>query len=186
MSRLLLSIVILLILAYGFYAGSRRGVVLELIYTIAYALVLIIAIATYAGLWPKFQLIVPYPSAILNSKFAFFNLAAGLTLDKSFYAGFAFLFVLFVGWLVIRFVMIFAHRLTYLDIKQPFNKIAGGILGLIVTYIGLFFIIYLLALIPINTLQEQLAHSPLSVLMVKYTPFFSSHVHQWWIDSILK
>lgn len=183
---MLLSLVILLILAYGFYAGSRRGVVLESIYTVAYALVLIIAIATYNGLWPTFQLIVPYPSAILNSKFAFFNLTAGLTLDKSFYAGFSFLFVLFVGCLVVRFVMIFAHRLTYLNIKQPFNKVAGGILGVIVTYIGLFFIIYLLALIPVNALQNQLAHSPLAVLMVKHTPFFSAHVHQWWIDSILK
>ena len=94
----MLTIIVLLFLAYSFYAGARRGVALQGVYTIGYLVSFIIARLSAKALSPALELWVPYPSATPSSKFVFFASNLDFRLDSAFYYGVSFIFVLAVCW----------------------------------------------------------------------------------------
>ncbi|KRN27457.1 integral inner membrane protein [Lactobacillus selangorensis] len=177
----MLDLLIIILLLYAIYAGARRGIALQLVYTIGYLLSFGLARLFFRQLGPSLELWIPYPSATLASDFTFFSSKVGLTLDKSFYAGIAFLMILFAGWLVTRFVAIFFHQLTYVPFKKHINHIGGGLLGFLVVYCGITLVLSLLAVIPITAIQSLLAHSFLAGLMIQHTPILSHQIWTWWL-----
>ncbi len=182
----MLTIVLLLILANGFYNGARRGFVLQTVYTFGYFMAYFVAKNYYQILAPKLELLIPYPSATEDSKFVFFSQQLGLELDQAFYAAIAFLLILFLGWMVIRFVGVFLHRLTFFPVVKQVNTIGGGILGLFVAYVALFLILYALSMVPLDIVQNQFRQSGLARFMVQNTPVLSAQIYDWWISSIIK
>ena len=177
----MLSLIIILMLLYAVYTGVRRGFVLQMVYTVGYFLVFWVAQTLSHTLGPKLSLLVPYPSATEDSYFAFFQKSTGLSLDKAFYVGVAFLIVMFIGGLLVRLVGLLANSLTYLPLLKQFNKLLGGLLSLVVVYIGIFLFLYVLALVPIDGLQNTLAHSWVAKTMVLKTPILTSQITQWWV-----
>lgn len=178
----MLTILVILFLAYSFYAGARRGVALQAVYTIGYLVSFIIARMTAKALSPALELWVPYPSATPSSKFVFFKSSLDFRLDSAFYYGVSFVFVLAVCWCVVRIIGLAAHDLEYFQVNdERVNKLGGGFLNFICAYVFVFLLLYLLALIPVNSLQETLGHSPIAILMVRYTPILSNLISNWWI-----
>ncbi|WP_334328991.1 CvpA family protein [Companilactobacillus sp. HBUAS59699] len=177
----MLSLLLILFLVYGFYVGARRGLVMQAFFTVGYAIFFGIAMVSFRALGPKFEMIVPYPSASLGSEFAFFSTKVGMELDDAFYRAFAFIFVCFIGWIIVRFVGLYFKRLTYYPMFNDVNLLSGGILGLLVTYVTLFMVLLLLAMIPVSGIQNALQHSFIASTMIRSTPVLTSMLTGLWI-----
>lgn len=181
----MLTLGIIFLLGIGFYTGARRGAALELLYTFGYFLVFLIANLFYRRLGEHLELFIPYPSATEDSKMVFFDQATAIQLDDAFYAGTAFVLILFIGWLVVRFVGIFFYPLTFTRVKDKINLWVGGVLGALMVYLTLFFCLYLLSLVPLDFVQNLFRNNGLLRWIVEHTWFFSHAVHKWWITSII-
>ncbi|MGX7417507.1 CvpA family protein [Carnobacterium gallinarum] len=180
----MLSIGIIIVLAIGFYGGARRGLVLQVVMTVGYLLSYLIARIYYIKLGANLELFVPYPSATENSKFVFFDHAMGLELDKAFYNAVAFMLILFVGWLLTRFIGSMLTKLTFFPVIKQANYLGGGILSFLVVYVGIFLVLYVAAMIPMEVIQGALRQSSLAQMIVKNTPILSNQIYQWWIGTM--
>lgn len=182
----MLSLIILFLLAIAAYSGARRGLVLQIVYTVGYFISFIAAQAFYKDLAPKLEMYVPYPSATQTSKMVFFNQTISLDLDKAFYAAIAFLIILVIGWLLTRFIGIFFNSLTYLPLVKQLNWLGGGLLSVIVMYVGIFIILSILALVPLDMVQNQFRSSGWARSIVDNTPILSKKIQDLWVTQILK
>ncbi|MFC6175730.1 CvpA family protein [Companilactobacillus huachuanensis] len=180
----MLSLLLILLLIYGFYIGARRGLAMEAFYAVGYALFFCLALVSFRGLGPKFEMIVPYPSANLGSEFAFFSTKVGMELDNAFYRAFAFIFICFIGWIIVRFVGLYFKRLTYFPMYNDVNLLSGGIIGFVVTYITIFMVMLLLAMIPVPGIQHALQHSFVASSMIRSTPVLTAALSNLWIGAI--
>lgn len=180
----MLSLLLILLLIYGFYIGARRGLAMEAFYAVGYAIFFCLALVSFRGLGPKFEMLVPYPSANLGSEFAFFSTKVGMELDNAFYRAFAFIFVCFIGWIVIRFAGLYMKKLTYFPMYNDVNLLSGGIIGFIVTYITIFMVLLLLAIIPVTGIQHALEHSFIASTMIKSTPVLTALLSNLWIGAV--
>lgn len=178
----MLTLVIVAFLAYCFYAGARRGMAFQAVYTIGYLVSAMVAGVLAGVVRPLLNLWVPYPSATINSKFVFFGNDVALKLDTAFYYGISFLFVFAICWAVVHLLALSVKELEYFDYGDELvNKLAGGVLNLLCGYVFMLFVLFVLALVPINGLQNMLGHSEAAVLMVRYTPVLSHFIANWWI-----
>ncbi|WP_125565580.1 CvpA family protein [Companilactobacillus insicii] len=177
----MLSLLLILFLVYGFYVGARRGLAMQAFFTVGYAIFFGIALLSFKALGPKFEMIVPYPSASLGSEFAFFSTKVGMELDDAFYRAFAFIFVCFIGWIIVRFAGLYFKRLTYYPMFNDVNLLSGGILGLLVTYVAVFMILLMFAMIPVSGIQNALQHSFVASTMIRSTPVLTAMLTELWI-----
>lgn len=177
----MLSLIIIIFLAYAYYVGTRRGLAMQAVYTIGCLLSFIVARLSYLHTAPKLTLLIPYQSATEASQFAFFSHKTGLELDNAFYAAIAFMLILFFGWLLTRFVAILLHHLTFYPMERRLSVIGGGVLSAVTVYVGIFLFLTVLALIPATGLQSLLSHSLLTQGMIQFTPIPALH---WWLAAI--
>lgn len=180
----MLSLLIILFLVYGFYMGARRGLAMQAFYTVGYAIFFGLALVSFSYLGPKFEMIVPYPSANLGSEFAFFSTKVGMELDDAFYRAFAFIFICFIGWVIMRFAGLYFKRLTYVPMSNDVNLLSGGILGLVVTYVTIFMILVIMAMIPVAGIQHALSHSFVASAMIRASPLISKWLPGLWIAGL--
>lgn len=180
----MLTIVIIIALAVAFYTGARRGLVMQIILTVGYILSLAMAKKYYLILANKIELLVPYPAPNADSKLVFFEGESLFKLDQAFYAGLAFLLILFVGWLITRFVGILCHNLTFFPLVKQVNILGGGILSFVIVYMGIFFALSVLAMIPVDFIQNMFRGSGIARFIVGSTPYFSNQVVIWWLNTV--
>jgi len=180
----MLSLLLILLLIYGFYIGARRGLAMEAFYGIGYVLFFALALVSFKALGPKFEMLVPYPSANLGSEFAFFSTKVGMELDNAFYRAFAFIFVCFIGWIIVRFAGLYFKRLTYFPMYNDINILSGGIIAFIVTYVAIFMVLLMMAMVPVSGIQHALEHSFIASTMIKSTPVLTNLLSHLWIGAI--
>lgn len=183
--KMLMTIALLIILALGAYGGARRGLVLQLVITIGYFISYFVAAQYYKVLGEKIDLLVPYPSASEGTQFVFYNQAIGFNLDQAFYNGVAFVLILFVGWLVTRFIGGLLNSLTYIPIIKQLNTLGGAVLAFIVSYTGIFLMLVLLTMLPFVVIQNAFNDSRLAQIIVESTPILSKQIYDWWIQTTL-
>ncbi|MCI1893741.1 MAG: CvpA family protein [Lactobacillus sp.] len=176
----MLSLAILLALAYFFYEGAERGIWLQLFHTGGYLLSIGLASLLYRPIAGMIALWVPYPSATQQSQFVFFTNKVGLTLDEAFYRGVAFICVLALGWLITRFAALWVHDLKYKRADRM-SFVTGGLLNLLMGYVFIFLLLYLVALVPMAGLQNLLANSFMGRTMVRYSVGLTTWITQLWI-----
>lgn len=181
----MVTLLIIILLAIGFYSGYRRGFTLQIVYSIGYAAAFWVAQNYYKALAPNLELLIPYPSATPDTKLVFFDSEITFELDQAFYAACAFMILLFAGWLVTRFVAIFAHKLMFLPILKQANSLAGGILSVVIVYIGIFLVLSIVSMIPMTFIQNMLESSSLARFIVEQTPVLSKLIYDLWIESII-
>ncbi|SDQ47057.1 Uncharacterized membrane protein, required for colicin V production [Carnobacterium viridans] len=183
---MLMTVLIVLILAMGAYSGARRGLVLQFVFTIGYFVSYLLARNYYQLLGSHLELIVPYPSATESSQFVFYDQALGFNLDGAFYNGVAFITILFVGWLITRFVGGLLNAVTLIPVIKQLNTLGGALLNVIVSYIAIFIVLFLLTMVPVDAIQESFNNSWLARTIVEDTPVISAQLYNWWIESSLK
>lgn len=167
------SFLILFIFVYFCYAAYRNGLPSQALATLGYIISFIIAFLLYKPLSKTLNLWIPYPSANYNSKFAFFDQNVGLTLDKTFYAAIAFTLVLIIGCMIWHFFMHGFDNLKYIKIDPKVNAWSSVILSFCITLINVYLLIFILATIPMQGLQQSLEKSTLVNLILRYTPGIS-------------
>lgn len=177
----MLTIIILVLLLIGFYTGARRGLVLQIVYSVGYILSFAIAKLYYTDLAKKIELYIPYPSATESTHMVFFSQPLSFDLDGAFYGAVAFMLILFAGWLLTRFIGMFFHKLMFFPILKQLNTLGGGLISLLVMYVGIFLILSVLSLIPMESIQSLYETSGVAQFIVKKTPFFSKAIYEWWI-----
>jgi len=182
---MVITIISILVLLTGFYAGYRRGFALQLVYFVGYSLSFFMAKSMYQSVGKKIELLVPYPAATQSTKLTIFDNKLLFDLDKAFYAAFGFFIVLIIGYLLTKFVGMLCYGLTFIPIVGKSDQLIGGLINLVLTYIGLVIVLTILSMVPIGMIQNTLAHSTLSRLMIENTPILSSTLYQWWIKQII-
>lgn len=90
---MIISLLILLILAWSFYIGYSRGIVLQAYYLLSAIVAFFIASQSYQGLARFLSLWVPYSSATEGATTYYFPNNQLFHLDKVFYAGLAFFII---------------------------------------------------------------------------------------------
>lgn len=175
----MITIAILLFLLLGVYTGARRGLVLQLVHLVGYLVILIFAFWRYLPLSRLVEMYVPYPSFLPGNHLAIFSDAQALELDQSFYQLFSFIVIMAFGWLLVRIVTAVIKEVTHLPIIKQFNTAGGAILGFVFHYVTLFVVLYLLAMVPLDSVQRLFEGSSLAKLIVTQTPLISGMVTQW-------
>ena len=102
----MISILLLLVLAWGFYIGYRRGLVLQVYYFLVAVISAFIAGQFYKSLGNHFHLLVPYANPQEGQGTFFFPSDQLFHLDKVFYAGLAYLLVFGICYSIGRFNLI--------------------------------------------------------------------------------
>ncbi|HFI0644470.1 TPA: CvpA family protein [Streptococcus suis] len=180
----MISFVILLILAWSFYIGYSRGLVLQAFYGLSSILALVIATATYKKWTAFFYLWVPFANATQGSSTYYFDEKYLFDLDKVFYAGLAFLLVYILVYGLARFVGIFVHLLDGFNPDTRTTNLISGAMAVLVTFLSLQIVLVLLSTIPLAVIQDKLHGSFLANLMIQYTPFTSSFFKSLWLSNI--
>lgn len=172
----MVTILILLYLGLGIYSGARRGLAVQLIHLIGYAVTLIIAFWRFRPLSRLLEMYVPYPSFIPGNHLALFSDAQALGMDSAFYQLFSFFVITMLGWLVVRVISVMILSVARLPIIRQFNTVGGAIFGVLFHYVTLFIVLSLLAMVPNDSIQALFQGNSLATLIVRYTPILSSQV----------
>lgn len=181
----MIGLLIILILVIAFYIGGRRGAPLQLAHTLGYALSFAIACFSYQSLAKKLELFVPYPSVTPDAKMAFYSQTESLDLDKAYYAAIAFLLVMFIGWLITSLVAVFLNNLRFKRLLENYDWVLGGLLNALTAYIVIFFVLFVLAMIPLATVQNIFFNHFSARMIVEHSFILSWLFKNLWVTSIL-
>ena len=140
---MLLSLIIILILIMAIARGWRRGLILELLYSLGYIVVFIFA-----------KVFTNDFAAFLTTTFGGWtsNQVTNLTVMHSV----AFILLMSIGWIIIRLVGRLSQMVTWLPVIHQVNSLAGAVVGLVITYGISFVILSISQFIPNDFYQEQL------------------------------
>ncbi|MDO4432253.1 MAG: CvpA family protein [Aerococcaceae bacterium] len=178
----MLTFIIILTLVYGFYTGYRRGVIMQVIRLIGYIVSAIVATKFSAPLSKIVEMLIPFPSIQANSNLVLYNEATRFLVDQAFYRAITFMFLMLVGWLLTNFIGTFFTKVIYYDVFKFANHLGGGLVNLLITYGLIFFVLFILSLIPIEFIQQQFVDSPLAYWIVSQTPIVSEAAAQAWLQ----
>lgn len=115
----------------------------------------------------------------------FFTQHQSFDLDHSFYAAFAYICLVILAWFVVKFLAVFFIGLRYTKLFGKIDWIISGLVNVGMVYALLFFIIFLLALIPIDFLQNLVDKGTIGHFIFKNTPVLSDYYYQMWITDII-
>lgn len=173
----MLSIIIIVCLLMGFIVGFRRGLLLQIIHFVSMFASYIIAYLYYQPLAKKIYNYIPFmtiPEDI--SKFIFHS----IDLEQAYYNVVAFAIIFFATKIVLQIIISLFDILSNVPILKYVNKLLGAIFGVLEVYILLFVALYILAMVPHDTIQQKLKQSALATTIVEQTPILSSQALYWW------
>lgn len=174
--------IILFVLLIGLYTGARRGLVLQAVHLIGYVLTWLLAGMFYKPLAQSLELLIPYPSDATSAQFVLYNLIQNIEFDKTFYNAFAYVLILVLGGLVTKLLASLLHQVTRVPLVNHVNGIGGGIIGFVVTWVKVFFVLTLLSILPIQIIQDVFSPDSLATFIVKQTPIVSESVMSAWLS----
>ena len=175
----MVTLLIIAVLAIGFVVGLRRGLILQLVHLLSLIVALVVAKLYYKDLGPKLEMWVPFPSSADtdSSLKMLFNIT---DLDSAFYNAIAFFIIFIAVKIALQLIGSMLDFLAQLPLLKQFNHLAGGALGFIEVYLGVFIIIFIAAMLPIASLQEMIQSSSLAEMIILDTPFLSDWVTKLW------
>lgn len=180
----MVDILILILLIAGFITGAKRGLIVQLIHMTGFIIALVVAYTYYKPLAEKFVLWIPFPAVTAGSKLTI--AVDTLDLDQTFYRIIAFALIFIAVKFVLQLVASMFDFLKYLPILGFISNMVGAVLGFIEFYFILFVLLFVLALLPIDMIQNLISKSILTSWMLDHTPLLSETVKKWWYIYIEK
>lgn len=174
----MLDIILLIIFAASILVGLKRGFIVQAIHLASFFIALIVAYIYYKPLAEKFVLWIPYPG--ITEDATTMLILDTLDVDRTFYRIIAFALIFFVVKIALQILGSVFDFLTYLPILNSVNRLLGAVLCFVEFYFILFIAMYVLALIPIETIQNLMGSSIIANLMLEHTPIFTNMVQDWW------
>ena len=174
----MLDLLILIIMASGLIVGLKRGFIVQMMHLFGFLIALIVAYINYKPLAQVFVLWVPYPGFAENAT-SVLGLDS-IDIDTSFYRALAFALIFFTTKLVFQIIASIFDFIAYLPVLNSLNRLLGAILGFVEFYILMFIALYILALVPIESLQSMLNRSIFTGLILEHTPIITKLFQNWW------
>lgn len=178
----MLTLLIIIILLFGFYTGYRRGLVLQMIRLVGYIITFVLATKYFQPLSEIVEMLVPFPSVQPNTELAIYDEAVSFLIDDAFYRVITFILIGMIGWVITNFLSMLFTRVMYYDLLNHVNAIGGGIVNLFITYVIVFFFLFVMSLIPIEFIQQQFVDNPIAYNIIANTPFFSDFAAETWLE----
>jgi uncharacterized membrane protein required for colicin V production len=179
MNESMIDLILLFILLTGFMIGLKRGFILQFIHMTGFIVAFIVAYMNYENLAPRLRLWVPYPS--FGDQETMKMIIEGANLDEAYYRAVAFAILFFATKILMQVIGSMLDFVAQLPLLRSMNRWAGGALGFIEIYLIVFIVLYIGALIPIESLQTRLQDSFMASIIVKHTPFLSDMLENMWI-----
>lgn len=180
----MLSLLVIIILALGFYAGYRSGLVMQVVRLLGYIITYVIATQYFESLSQWVEMVVPFPAVQPDSQLVLYSEAQSFLLDKTFYKLLTFLMIWLIGWLVTNVLSVVFTKVSYYSLLNIGNRIVGGIINFLVIYFIVFMVLYLLSLVPLEFIQQQFVNNPMIFWIVDSTPVLSEFVGKFGLGSI--
>lgn len=171
--------IIFILLVFGVLRGLKRGFILQLLHLTGYIIAFIVAIKYYDELSGKLVLWIPYPE--LSSANAWADFLEALPLEAAFYNAIAFAIIFFAVRILLQIIASMLDFVASIPIVNSVNKLLGAILGFIEVYLILFIILYILALTPIEGIQNAINNSSIALFIIEQTPYFSDKILELWL-----
>lgn len=180
----MISILIVLLLAWGFYIGYSRGIILQGFYSLGAILAGFIAATNYSSWVGILSLWVPYASPGEGARTYFYPSSQLFELDQVFYAGLSFFLVFTLVYSLVRFLGIFFHLIPNYFEEKLWTNLLSGALSLFVTAFVIQMVLILLSTIPLPVIQDQL-NSGLAQFMIQ-SPFLGDYLKTIWMTQIIR
>ena len=181
----MISILLLLILAWSFYIGYRRGILLQAYYLVATIVSAYFASKYYLSLGQKFNLLIPYANPQEGQGTFFFSSNQLFQLNKVFYAGIGFLLAFTVFYCIGRLLGLFLNLVPTKILEGKYYRIAAGVLSVGVTLFVLQMILTILATVPLQIVQNSLENSFLARHIIQSIPFTTGLIKQLWVTKLI-
>ncbi|HLU20918.1 CvpA family protein [Lederbergia graminis] len=180
----MLDLALIILLIIGLLIGFRRGFILQLIHMIGFIISFIVAYLYYDELAPKLKLWIPYPD--IEASGAVKMVLDSANFDESFYRAIAFVIIFIAVRILLAIIGSALDIVASLPLLKSLNLWAGGILGFIEMYLLVFILLYITALLPLESIQTLIDKSTIAEWMLNKTPYFSAELKKIWLDYIQK
>ena len=180
----MITLILLFSLAWQFYIGYSRGIVLQLYYSSSSVVAFLVANVYYKQLADALTLWVPYSSPTEGIQMAFFQSVNLFELDRVFYAGVAFIFIYLAIYATLRFIGLFIRIIDVNRFDKKHYKWLAGVLALLATILVLSMILTVLATIPLPAVQSFLAGKIAFKILIHF-PLISQLLHYLWVIAVL-
>ncbi|SOC02957.1 uncharacterized membrane protein required for colicin V production [Ureibacillus xyleni] len=174
----MLDIILIIIFVASLLVGLKRGFIVQAIHLSSFFIALLVAYIYYKPLAEKFVLWVPYPGFTEDPSMTL--ILDTLDVDQTFYRIIAFAVIFFVVKLALQILASVFDFLKYFPILNSVNRVLGAALCFVEFYFILFIAMYVLALIPITSVQNLMGSSIIANLMLEHTPILTKMVQNWW------
>ena len=181
----MISILLLLVLAWGFYIGYRRGLVLQVYYFLVAVISAFVAGQFYKSLGDHLHLLVPYANPQEGQGTFFFPSNQLFQLDKVFYAGIGFLLAFTVFYCISRLLGLFLNLVPTKILDGKYYRIGAGVLSVGVTLFVLQMMLTILATVPLQIVQNSLENSFVARHIIQSIPFTTSLIKQLWVTKLI-
>lgn len=181
----MISIFLLLVLAWSFYIGYRRGLILQIYYFVATVISALLAGNFYQSLGKQFDLLIPYANPQEGQGTFFFPSDQLFQLDKVFYAGIGYLLAFTVFYCIGRFIGLFFNLVPTKKLGGKYFRIGAGVLSVGVTLFVLQMMLTILATVPLAIVQNSLENSLVAKHMIQSIPVTTDLIKQLWVTKLI-
>lgn len=176
----MLDLILIIIFLIGLFVGVKRGFILQLIHMVGFILAFFVAYKYYDTLAPKLELWIPYPDIGSDGNGILQMIFGNEDLEMAFYRAVAFVAIFIATRIVLAIIGSALDIVASLPIIKTVNIILGGVLGFVETYLIVFILLYIVALVPLEFIQNPLNESSIVEWMLTNTPYFSEKIQELW------
>ncbi|WP_249870928.1 CvpA family protein [Oceanobacillus saliphilus] len=174
----MLDLILIVILIFGILMGLKRGFILQLLHLTGFIIAFIVAVMYYDELGTRLALWIPYPE--LSNESAWAGFLQSLPLETAFYNAIAFALIFFAVKIILQIIASMLDFVASIPIISSVNKLLGAVLGFLEVYLISFILLYILALTPIEGIQNAINNSAIALFVIEQTPYLSEKVLDLW------
>jgi len=178
----MLDLIVIILLVFGLLRGLKRGFILQIIHLTGFIVAFIVANKYYIALSTKLNLWIPYTNTSENSFVQ--GLFGSTNLEEVFYRAVAFAVIFFAVKIIWQIIGSMVDFVASLPVLKQLNTWAGAILGFVETYLVLFILLYIAALLPAEFIQTHLNNSVVAAGIIENTPYFSEKIKEIWFEYV--
>lgn len=178
----MINLIIVIFLGLGLIIGLKRGLILQSLHLIGFIASFVIASTYYDKLSPHLMLWIPYPDLSGGGSIAQF--LQSFPLETGFYNAISFAIIFFAVKVVLQIVASMLDFVAELPFLNIFNRLFGAALGFVEIYLVLFIILFILALTPVESIQDWINSSSIALRMLENTPYLSGKIESLWFTQI--
>ncbi|MBR3207264.1 MAG: CvpA family protein [Bacillus sp. (in: Bacteria)] len=172
----MIDIIILFLLLMGTLVGLKRGFILQFIKLISFVVSILVASMFYQSLAPQLTWIPAPNFSGGQAQLAFFS----GNLETAYYNTIAFIILFILTKILLAIIGGLLTTIASIPVIKQVNKLLGAVLGFLETYLFVFILLFVAALLPVDALQTMMSKSMLVDVIVNSTPYLSGLVKDLW------